>query len=70
MFKEKIGDVSGARALFLQRDMDLASNLVETVYREANMEKRMVQDSCNYYYFLRDGIVSTNKCHHTPAGEH
>ncbi|XP_018673811.2 pre-mRNA-processing factor 39-2-like isoform X1 [Musa acuminata AAA Group] len=51
MFKEKIGDVSGARALFLQRDMDLASNLVETVYREANMEKRMGNTDVAYLIY-------------------
>ncbi|THU46546.1 hypothetical protein C4D60_Mb09t06080 [Musa balbisiana] len=51
MFKEKIGDVSGARALFLQRDMDLASNLVETVYREANMEKRMGNTDAAYLIY-------------------
>ncbi|URE38834.1 HAT [Musa troglodytarum] len=51
MFKEKIGDVSGARALFLQRDMDSASNFVETVYREANMEKRMGNTDVAYLIY-------------------
>lgn len=43
MFKEKIGDVSGARVLSLQYNIDLAYGFVEAVTREANMEKRMVQ---------------------------
>ncbi|RWW09589.1 hypothetical protein GW17_00026918 [Ensete ventricosum] len=52
MFKEKIGDVSGARALFLQRDMDLRSNFfIETVYREANMEKRMGNTDVAYLIY-------------------
>lgn len=44
MFKEQIGDFPGARALFLESGADWASDLLANVNREANMEKRMVQE--------------------------
>ncbi|KAG0464216.1 hypothetical protein HPP92_020285 [Vanilla planifolia] len=40
-FKEKIGDVDGARAPFLHCDEDLTVDAVENVNKRANMEKRM-----------------------------
>lgn len=43
-FKEKIGDVSGARAAFPKCDTESDSQFVKNVMLKANMEKRMV---CN-----------------------
>lgn len=48
MYKEYIGDVSGARAIFLQRGQDLTSEFIENVNREANMEKRTVMEMNSY----------------------
>jgi len=43
MFKEKIGDVNGARARFRLRDIELDLEFIEDVTREANMERRTVK---------------------------
>ncbi|OVA01421.1 RNA-processing protein [Macleaya cordata] len=44
-FKEKIGDVMGAHASFSKCSSESDSDFVETVKREANMEKRLVCNS-------------------------
>ncbi|XP_038987503.1 pre-mRNA-processing factor 39-like isoform X1 [Phoenix dactylifera] len=51
MFKEQIGDVCGARALFHRSIMDSDPEFIENVNREANMEKRMgnIDAACMIY---------------------
>ncbi|XP_072972909.1 uncharacterized protein [Typha angustifolia] len=51
MFKEQIGDVLGARTLFVRDGADLDSDFTENVSRVANMEKRMgnTQAACKIY---------------------
>lgn len=41
MFKEKIGDFSAARTL-VKQGLDLGSDFIGTVKKQANMEKRLV----------------------------
>ena len=43
-FREKIGDIAGARAALLLCDTGSDSSFIETAIKEANMEKRLV---CN-----------------------
>ncbi|CAN1230473.1 Pre-mRNA-processing factor 39-2 [Linum grandiflorum] len=43
-FKEHLGDVSNARAAFLDCNVESDSDFVESVIRKANMEKRLIAD--------------------------
>lgn len=49
-FKEKIGDVNGAQAAFLQCDHEFESYSTDAIRRKANMERRMV---CRCLIFAR-----------------
>lgn len=52
IFKEQIGDVCGARALFHRNFMDSDPEFIENINREANMERRMVYTDSIYFLFV------------------
>lgn len=63
-FKEKIGDVLGARAARVHIRTELDTDFVEDAIMKANMEKRWVGDQINWYnqlcYFMDNSCVTPN----------